>query len=124
MEINPDQSRMHIIQGVANEVLAASITIFLILSYLIYSTISFFKYMPQRSFNLSENFRNFFSQNNPIQNPLNYNQNQQPNVQNEFITQNNCSICLNHIQYEITTSCAHLFCGIFFKFYLYISFEF
>ena len=116
VNINENSSNLNFIQGVANEVLLAVVATSLIIFYFIISVIRF-KDMPLRNFDILEILRNIWNnlRNNNNENPNvdPGNQNQQPNIQQEFISENNCSICLNQIQYEITTSCFHLFCGIF-----------
>ena len=107
----------NIIQGIANEVLAAVLATFMIFAYLIYTIISFFKFMPPRNLNLMESLKNFindWTNNNPRPNIVPPGNQQNQEFQQEFLSINNCSICLNPIQYEITTSCSHLFCGNFF----------
>ena len=117
VNINENSSNLNFIQGVANEVLLAVVATSLIIFYFIISVIRFFKDMPLRNFDILEILRNIWNnlRNNNNENPNvdPGNQNQQPNIQQEFISEKNCSICLNQIQYEITTSCFHLFCGIF-----------
>lgn len=112
---NQNSSSFSIIQGVANEVLLAMIATLLLIFYFVLSAISFFRLMPPRAFNFREimtNIRNSLNnQNNANPNADPGNNNIPVNGPQEFVSENNCSICLNQIQYEITTSCFHLFCG-------------
>ena len=109
------ENNYSIFQGIANEVLGAIVATIMIFSYFIYTVVHFFKVMPPGS-SLLGNVRSVLNFFNNIENLQGHhinppNEGHQDDYQNEFITMNNCSICLNQIQYEITTSCSHLFCG-------------
>lgn len=100
---------LNLIQGVANEVIAISVTLLAIISYLIYTIFTFIKRQRERPLNLND-ILSIFSNNNNNDGQNNH-ANAPNNYQDECRMENNCSICLNQTQYEITTSCFHLFCG-------------
>lgn len=85
-----------LVQGVANEVLAISLIAIWLIFYLFRAFRNFFK---RQSMRINRNNANGA-------NNLN-------NFENECVANNSCSICLGQTQYELTTSCFHLFCGNF-----------
>lgn len=86
-----------LIQGVANEVLAISVVAVWLIIYLSRALWSFIRNNPIRINRNNDNAANNLN-----------------NFENECVSNNSCSICLGQTQYELTTSCFHLFCGSFF----------